>query len=146
LKTDSTKITRRKRFYLKHIETCMDAARLGARQRERVMEPGWSKVRLYARHIDRDNIDAWTEFALANPMEVVRQAAERGRPRVPSGDRIRTILFRLPVRVRDELIEALQERGWQFEPDKKGGLPNQARDGDERAVRRLLRDAARGRR
>jgi hypothetical protein len=110
------------------------------------MAPGWSKVRLYARHLDRENHEAWTAFALANPMEVVAQAARRGRPRVPRDERVRTIMFRLPVGVRDELIEALRERGWQFEPDRRGGVAHRARDGDERAVRRLLKDAARGRR
>jgi hypothetical protein len=39
------------------------------------------------------------------------------------------------------MIQALQERGWQFEPGKHEG-----RDSDERAVRKLLRDAARGKR
>lgn len=140
------KIGRRRSYYLRHIEACLDAARLGARQRERVMAPGWSKVRLYARHLDRDNFEAWTEFALANPMEVVRQAAQRGRPRVPRDERVRTLVFRLPVGVRDELIEALRLRGWQFQPDTVGGRLSQPREGDEKAVRKLLRDAATGRR
>jgi len=109
------------------------------------MVPGWSKVRLYTRHLDRDNYEDWTEFALANPMEVVKQAADLARPRVPRDERVRTILFRLPVGVRDELIDALKLRGWEYEPGKRGGRPHEPRDGDERAVRKLLWDASKGR-
>jgi hypothetical protein len=138
------KIDRRKAYYLAHIETCLDAAGL-ARHRDIIMTPGWSKVRLYARHLRAGNYEAWTKFAGANPMEVVAQAAKNRRPRVPNGEKVRSLTLRLPVGVRDELIEALRERGWQFEPTK-GGVPFQAREGDERAVRKLLRDAARGRR
>lgn len=68
-KTDSP----RKRYYVAHIERHLEVARLGPRQRERAMEPGWSKVRLYAHLLDRENYDEWTEFALANPVEVVAQ-------------------------------------------------------------------------
>jgi hypothetical protein len=126
----------------------MDAARLGARQRERIMAPGWSKVRLYARHLDRDNFEKWTVFAERNDVtvEVVRQAADRGRPGMPR-EPVKTLTFRLPVAVRDELIEALRLRGWQFETDRRarGGRQYQPREGDERAVPKLLRDAARSR-
>jgi hypothetical protein len=131
-------IGRRHSYYLAHIRECLEEARLNP-HRKQIMEPGWSKVRLYAHLLTEDNYEAWTEFAGDNTAEVVAQAAARGRPSVPRDEKIRTILFRLPVGVRTELIQALQERGWQFQPGKK-----QARDGDERAVRKLLRDAALG--
>jgi len=110
----------------------------------KLLEPGWPKVRLYAHLLERNNYEDWTVFALVNTAEVVKQSIARGRPCVPRDQRVRTLMFRLPVGVGDELIEALKRRGWQFEPGKKGGRPGEPRDGDERAVRALLKDAKRG--
>ena len=134
-------IGRRHSYYLAHIRECLEEAGLGA-HRKQIMEPGWSKVRLYAHLLTPANHEDWTKFATRKDVtvEIVQQAVERGRPVMPR-EPVKTLTFRLPVGVRTELIEALQARGWAFEPGKK-----QARDGDERAVRRLLRDAARGRR
>lgn len=136
----------RKRYYLSHIERCLEQARLGPRQRERVMSVGWSKVRHYCHLLDRENYETWTKFADDNPVETVQLAALRGKPRIPQREKVRTLVFRLPVRVRDQLINVLREHyDWQFEPVQRRGKPNRARDGDEKAVSRLLRDAKRGR-
>ncbi len=129
---DATARGRRTRFYLKHIEACLDAQRFGPRQRERIESVGRTKLQHYVRFLDRDNYERWTAFAKSNPVESVEQAARRGRPAVPR-EPVRSFVLRIPEPLRDRLREAIEGR-------MDGG---RAVDG---AVDRLLRDAARGRR
>jgi len=135
-KSKAQKIGRRHSYYLAHIEACLDAARLGPRQRERVMEAGWTKLKAYARLIDRSNFDEWTSFALGNPIEVVEQAARRGRPSVPRTP-VQSIMFRVRRPVKDALVAALERRDWVPEPGKRGGR----RKSVEPALVKLLADA-----
>jgi hypothetical protein len=139
-------IGRRHSYYLAHIRECLKDAGLTS-QRTRIMAPGWSKVRLYCHLLTPANYEDWTAFAGGKDVtvEIVQQAVERGRPVMPR-EPVKTLVFHLPVGAGDELIEALRLRGWEFEPDRRvrGGRQGQPREGDERAVRKLLRDAARG--
>src|SRR5262245_16181963 len=101
----------RKQFYLAHIEQCLDAARLTPRQRTLAESVTWSKLRCYARHLDRSNVEEWTEFALAHGMLVVEQAAKLGRPRVPKAQQLQDFVLHLTRPVRQRLIDALELRG-----------------------------------
>ncbi len=130
-------------YYLAHIDACLDRARLGPKQREHVMSAGWSKVRLYARLLDRTNYRAWTRFALENRAEVVAQAVRVGLPYVVKGDLVVTFTLRLGEDTRDKLVAALADRGREHHEGKwQGG--QHGRRPDDGPVRRLLRDAKRG--
>jgi hypothetical protein len=59
-------------------------------------------------------------------------------------DLVVTFMLRLPEGTRDALVPAL--RAWQGKVGQKGGVPYQPREGDEKAVRKLLKDAKRGER
>jgi hypothetical protein len=81
---DMDKLSRRK------VSDDLRAARLSPRQVQRVESVGWTKCRLYVHLLTRQNYEAWTTFALANGVEVVRPAAARGRPGIPP-EPVRTI-------------------------------------------------------
>ena len=122
---------RRSGFYRSRIKKHLDFVGFGARQRERIESVGWSKLKEYVHLLDRENWKRWTRFAERDDVtvEIVQQAVARGRPVMPS-EPIRTVMFRLPESLKGELNGAIAKR-------------RRPREGIDRAVRRLLRDAER---
>ena len=125
--------SRRRGFFEHHLAL----KRFGVRQRDRIMSPGWSKVKEYVHLLSRDEDDPchfeeWTTFAERDDVtvEIVQQAVERGRP-VMAREPVKTIMFRLPETLKDALSDALKQR-------------RRPREGIEKAVRKLLQDARKG--
>jgi hypothetical protein len=140
--------TRRKRFYLEHIEKHLTANGLTRHEADRVLRVGWIKTKEFAHLLSRrprspNYIDRWIEFATrpGNTVGVIEQAGRAGRPQAPS-DQQRTITFRMPESIRDRLRTALRERGWVEVVGKPGGHLDKV----DQPMLRLLRDAERGRR
>jgi hypothetical protein len=131
------------------------------RERDRVLEAGWTKVKEYVSIINRTEgsrnyFERWTEFATTPgvTVEKIKQAVFEGGPTLRKvEDPIETFVLRIPVSLKLHFVKALKVRGRRdYKKGEHGRPPEKPREepylpydgGDAIAVYRLLRHAKRG--